>query len=141
MHLYNDNLDQLSIESSYNYSESEIKKSIYKPGEGITGKVFKSGQHLIIDNLSQDKAYLNKSGKDHSSSQQESYIGCPITMDGKCVGVYGLAFDSSGKSDQEDIIFVARMLASFFGQGLQINNLIEKKALKLKKKTKIFVSA
>lgn len=133
LHLYNENLDQLSIESSYNYSESEIKKSIYKPGEGITGKVFKSGQHLIIDNVSEEKSYLNKSGKDHSSSQQESYIGCPITMDGKCVGVYGLAFDSSGKSDQEDIIFVARMLASFFGQGLQINNLIEKRGYEVEK--------
>lgn len=133
LHLYNENLEQLVIESSYNYSENEIKKSTYKPGEGVTGKVFKASKHVIIENLNEEKVYLNKSGKDHSASQQESYISCPVLVDEKCVGVYGLGFTSSGKSDLEDIIFVARMLASFFGQGLQINNLIEQRGYEVEK--------
>lgn len=51
--LYHEESDRLYIDASYGIAlpDKELKKIAIAPGEGVSGKVFTSGKHLLIENI------------------------------------------------------------------------------------------
>ncbi|GAK50482.1 serine phosphatase [Candidatus Moduliflexus flocculans] len=54
--LYDDHLERLFLAASYglDLTEEELKQVFVKPGEGVSGKVFVSGKHLLIEDIEND---------------------------------------------------------------------------------------
>ena len=60
--LLNRDTKEILIESAYGFTDAQKKKGRYNIGEGITGNVVKSGQVIIIPDISKDDRYINKTG-------------------------------------------------------------------------------
>lgn len=54
--LYDEHLERLFLAASYglDLTEEELKQVFVKPGEGVSGKVFVSGKHLLIEDIEND---------------------------------------------------------------------------------------
>lgn len=127
IHLYNSSVDQLEVKCVHGFSGNQREKSIYKPGEGITGKVFQSNEHFVVEDVKNSKKFLNKSGHLNKDVVSADYVACPIQRESKCIGVLGLCFSAAGQAKLEDYVFLTRMLGQFFSQALQIIDYIEHK--------------
>jgi Nif-specific regulatory protein len=66
----------------------ETREIVYKPGEGITGRVAQTGKPLVITNLDKEKHFLDRTRSRQSLNRSEFVFFCvPIIHDDKVVGV------------------------------------------------------
>lgn len=80
---------ELSIAASYGLSRSQISRGRYRPGEGIVGKVVQEGEAVIVPDISEDKAFLNRT-RARSLEEKISFICVPVKMDTETVGALSL---------------------------------------------------
>lgn len=90
--LYDASCDQIFIHESLGFSEEEVAKGVYYPGEGITGKVVESGQPIIVPNISEEPSFLNRTGSWQSlNTKPLSFICVPISRAHKVMGAIAVA--------------------------------------------------
>ena len=82
--ILNDKKDALYIIAAHNLSSEEQKKGFYQLGEGITGKVAKSGKAMIIPKINEEPLFLNKT-KTRNNKADISFICVPITIANKVI--------------------------------------------------------
>jgi len=69
-------------------SPGNIQGEGFKKGEGITGKVWKYGVSMVIPDISEEPAFLNKVWKGRNLKDRKIFfIAVPIKVSGKVVGV------------------------------------------------------
>ena len=74
---FDDVMNELLIISSSKYSDDEKELGRYKPGEGITGTVFKTKKPISIADISEDTNFLNKTGRKRSD-EKISFFASPV---------------------------------------------------------------
>jgi Nif-specific regulatory protein len=68
--------------------EFKTGQIVYRPGEGITGKVAQSGRPMAIANLGQETHFLDRTGARKSLDRKElTFLCVPIFYQGRVVGV------------------------------------------------------
>ncbi len=122
----------LRIKASYGLSSEEEAKGVYDPGEGLTGKVFQTGQACAIKNVSSEPFFLNKTGARSLQKEEVSFIAVPIVIDKNPVGVLWVdrVFEC-GISLEEDLKFL-ELLSFFVAQLLELNASLEVRDASLK---------
>jgi len=76
------------------------KEVMYRPGEGITGKVAQTGRPMAIANLDQEIHFLDRTGARRFLNRSElAFICVPIIYDARVVGV--LSADKVAKEVQD----------------------------------------
>ncbi len=114
----------LSIRASYGLSPEEKKKGIYRLDEGVTGRIFSTVQPFVVPDISQDPLFLDKTGARGMDKEGISFLGVPIILQNKAIGV--LTVDrlfEENVSSGEDIQFlgiVAAMVAQFVSLNWQV---------------------
>ena len=83
----------LVIEASAGLSNAERARGQYKIGEGVTGKVAKTGKSKIIPDISKEPSFLNrtKSGK----ADKTAFICVPIQHDGEVIGTLSIDYPAA----------------------------------------------
>jgi len=114
--ILNRNSSQIAINAAYGLSEQEISKGIYKPGEGITGKVVKTGKPIVIPNISDEPDFLDKTGSRKISQQKGiAFICVPMKIDKEVIGTLSVdrlfADDISLDEDLRLLTIVASMIS------------------------------
>jgi len=122
--LHNKVENELKLVASINYTSDETKKSTYKSGEGITGRVFKTKKFWSIKDISKDVNFLNKIGSDELNLAI-SFFASPIKLDDETRGVFSMQIPYFSESYFEDYIFLCKVLSALFSQTLAIRKLIE----------------
>ena len=79
-------------------NRGEQKCKTFKSGEGVAGKVFKSGKYFLSHNTKQDEAF-----KDFKDSNADSIICLPLLIHDEPIGVINITNKKESKFDQEDI--------------------------------------
>ena len=60
--LLNRESGEITIEAAFGLSATQQRRGRYRVGEGIIGKVFQSGRPAIIPKVSEEPAFLNRTG-------------------------------------------------------------------------------
>lgn len=90
--------------------EFESGQIVYRPGEGITGKVAQSGRPMAIANLGQEAHFLDRTGARKMLNRKElTFLCVPIFYQGRVVGV--LSADKLSR-DVQDLDKEVDLLAS-----------------------------
>ncbi|MDT8392116.1 MAG: sigma 54-interacting transcriptional regulator [Lentisphaeria bacterium] len=76
--------DEFAIEASHNLSESEQKRGQYKLGEGITGRVAETGEPRIVEDISKDPHFLNRTRA--RGGGQIAFLCAPIISHRQVIG-------------------------------------------------------
>lgn len=136
IYLYDAVTNELAVTASLNYSDEEIAKGRYSPGEGATGKAFKQRKAIAIADIAQDNQFLNKTGHLREDSEPVSFFAAPFFEGGdnqqKTGGVFNFEIRFQSQSKHEDYLFLAQILSSLFGQALQIEKLVQQSSREVK---------
>lgn len=82
---------KISIELASGLTEKEMEKGLYDIGEGIIGKVVEEGKSIVIPDIHESEAFLNKTGAPtRINNQQVSFICIPIKDDNNIVGTLSI---------------------------------------------------
>lgn len=136
----------LNIMASHGLTPAEKDKGRYRLGEGVTGRIFASGEPFIVPDIAREPLFLGKTGARSMEKGKISFIGVPISLQGTSIGVLTVdkLFDQDVSFD-EDIKFLT-IVAALISQFVSINRQVrarEKDLLRenLSLKTKLSKSA
>ncbi|MFA6035298.1 MAG: sigma 54-interacting transcriptional regulator [Myxococcota bacterium] len=109
-------VDIFVIESSRGLSAEERRRGQYKPGEGITGRVAKSGRPEVVPDISNEPGFLNLTRA--RKNKKAAFICLPIIHRRQVVGT--LSFDrpiSPGMDLDRDLDFL-RLVAGLIAEAV-----------------------
>ncbi len=116
----------LRIRYSYGLTESERRRGIYTCDEGITGKVMKTGQQVVIQDVDQEPGFLFRAvNRQTLPDGVVSYIAVPIMDDNLTIGVLAVHRLRMRPRPIKADLMILRIMATFIAQIIKINNLIE----------------
>lgn len=114
--LYDRGSETIFIHDSFGLTEVEKERGIYALGEGITGKVVKSGKVIVVPNLHENPEFLDRTGAHAGRKNRRSAFFCvPIMLGQKVLGTIGAERfymnQSLLKQDAEFLAAIALMIA------------------------------
>jgi len=123
---------ELEIRFSYGLTEEERERGRYMIGEGVTGRVYSTGQLALIQNIDEEPTYLARA-VDRTTLPDEAvaYMAVPILIEDYPSGV--LAVHRLRKRErpfQRDLALL-QVLATFIGQILRINAFVAERTAHL----------
>jgi Nif-specific regulatory protein len=123
--LKNGEENTLSIRASHGLRPKEKKRGVYRLDEGVTGLIFRTAEPFVVPDISKEPLFLNKTGSRKIEKGQISFIGVPIVLNGRAVGVLSVdrLFDED-VSFEEDIRFLT-ILAAFVAQLVSLNDQVK----------------
>ncbi len=132
----------LKIRHAYGLTDAERERGSYSLGEGVTGRVMKTGQIALIQDIDNEPEYLARA-VDRATLPQETvaYIALPIVQDETSIGVLGVHRLRRRSRQFQDDLNVLRVIAAMIGQVLRINQLIAERTAELVSENRYLKSA
>ncbi len=123
--LKNKDRDTLSIRASHGLRSDEKRRGVYRIDEGVTGRIFQTAEPFVVPDIGKEPLFLNKTKSRTIDKGRISFIGVPIVLQGRTVGVLSVdrLFDED-ISFEEDIRFLT-ILSGLTAQILSLNYEVE----------------
>ncbi len=118
----------LRIVAACGLSQEEFEKGSYQPGEGITGKVFESGEAMIVESVASHPDFLNRVGYlSHFKHDPHnvSLLCSPILSEQNILGVVNAFVVQHKHTDLKSYLDFLQVVASIISQSIKIQNLVE----------------
>ncbi len=130
--LFDPSNERLIISASHGLTEEEKQRGIYRLNEGVTGKIFQSNMPYYVPDIRKEPLFLNKTGSRGIEKTKLAFVGVPISLHGKPLGVLNVdrLFGDEVAVD-EDIEFlnvVATLIAQFINLNEQVQTLRQENA-------------
>lgn len=110
--------------SHHGLLEEQKRRGIYRPDEGVTGRIFRTAQPFVVPDISREALFLNKTRSRRIGKESISFIGVPISLHGRPIGVISVdRLFGAEVSFEEDIRFlaiVATLIAQFVSLNIQV---------------------
>jgi len=115
----------LKIRASHGLRPEERERGVYRSGEGVTGLIFRTAEPFVVPDISKEPLFLNKTGARKIVKGRIAFIGVPIVLHGKPIGVLSVdrLFDED-ISFEEDIRFLT-ILAVLVAQFVSLNHQVQ----------------
>ena len=108
--------DTFVIEASRGLSESEKKLGEYKLGEGITGKVAQTGKPALVEDISTDPNFLNRTKS--RRNKQTSFLCVPIVHQGRVIGTFSMDRTQEDKKTLTRDLDFLKLLADLIAESV-----------------------
>jgi Nif-specific regulatory protein len=130
--LLNRQTGEIVIESAYGLSEDEKRKGIYKLGEGVTGKVVQTGQPIVINDISKDPSFLNRTGTRKSPEQKKmAFICVPIKIGKESVGAFSVDRNLTEDTVLDEDVRLLSIIASMVARAVRLRQKSQEEKQKL----------
>ena len=135
--LLNRQTGKIQIEAAYELSEAQKKRGIYKPGEGIIGRVVKEGKPIIVPVVSKEPGFLDKTGAVGKTPGKEySFICVPIKNGNEVIGTLSGDRLFSPEIKLDDDVRLLSIITSMIAQAVQLRQKIQEERQKLVEENK-----
>jgi len=131
--LYDSKTGHLSINASYGLTTEEKQRGVYRLDEGVTGRIFQTGEPFYVPDIDKEPLFLDKTGSRRLKRGMISFVGVPIVLHGDPIGV--LNVDRLFADDvalEEDVDFL-KVVATLIGQFISLNEKVLKREAVLKR--------
>ncbi len=95
-------------------------------GEGIIGRILKTGMPAVVPNLAEEPLFLNRTGREDLDEQVASLVGVPIKVAGTVIGVLTIdriSDDGPTTHFGTDVRFLT-MVANLIGQMVRLHRTV-----------------
>jgi len=107
-------------------------RDVYRYSEGVSGRIAETGKPVVVPRVSKEPLFLNRLGSwEGGGRSEQSFLGVPISLDYRTLGVLFINLPYLAKRDYESILTVLLLVASTLVQRLHIRQLIEAEQQKL----------
>jgi Nif-specific regulatory protein len=130
--LVNRDSGEIFIEAAHGLSESQKERGRYRPGEGVTGKVVKTGRPVVVPHISEEPLFLDRTGARKGLQKKDiSFICVPIKLGNEVMGALSAdrLFDA-GVSLEEDVRLMS-IIASMIAQAVRLRQSAQEERHKL----------
>jgi len=114
----------LQVVAATGMNKEEIAQGRFKSGEGVMGKILKSGVPAVVPDIAKEALFLNRTGsRKHKGETIISFVGVPIKAGRDILGV--LSFDRESDHEERsnfgsDVRFLT-MVANIVGQTVRLH--------------------
>jgi len=122
----------LRIRHAYGLTQAERERGVYRSGEGVTGRVMRTGQVAVVQNIDDEPVYLTRA-VDRSALPNEtvSFLAVPILHGQTTLGVLAAHRLRQRLRPFTRDLALMQILASFIAQVLRVNELIAERTARL----------
>ena len=114
------------IAHAYGLTGDEAARGVYRPGEGITGRVLATGMPAIVQDVDAEPGFLFRAvTRDRLPPQTVAFVALPVVVDGRTQGVLACHRIRSRQRHLNDDLAVLGLLATLTGQLLQLQRLVD----------------
>jgi Nif-specific regulatory protein len=123
--------NSLSMAASVGYRQ-DVAKTEYRTGEGLTGRIAETAKPIIVPQVSKEPMFLNRmSSWDASTDREQTFIGIPIVLDYRTLGVLIVNLIYRQNRDWEADKKFLLLVASALLQPIRVKHVIEQERQKL----------
>ena len=106
---------EIAIEMAHGLTNKQFERGKYKFGEGVIGKVVKTGRPAVVPQISEEPLFLDRTGARKGLKKEDiSFICVPILMENEVIGTLSAdrLFDESKllKEDVRILSIIATMI-------------------------------
>ncbi len=117
---------ELNIEAATGMTWQVRRRSSYRLGEGITGRVVESGRPVIVPRVSQEPLFLDRTAVWKQSGREElSFVCVPVQVGAKAAGSLGVALPYDRDRDFAREAEFLGVVATMIGQAVRVHTLVE----------------
>ncbi|HDQ46359.1 MAG TPA: GAF domain-containing protein [bacterium] len=114
----------LHLTASVGY-KTDIMKTEYVLGEGLTGRIAETAKPVVVPRVSKEPLFLNRmSSWNPEKDGEQSFIGVPIVLDYKTLGVLIVNLPYGAKRDYESVLQFLMLVASALLQPIRVQHVI-----------------
>lgn len=135
--LLDDDTGYLVIRASHGLSEAERKRGVYRQDEGITGLIFRTAQPYVAPDISKELLFLNKTRSRSIQKESIAFLGVPILLFGKSIGVLHVDRLFGDDIPFEEDIRLLSIVATLIAQFVSLNRQVRLREAKLLKEGSI----
>lgn len=122
----------LHIRYAYGLTQEERERGVYSLGEGVSGRVMKTGQTALIQNIDDEPSYLGRAvSRTTLPNETVAYLALPLLRDDKPIGVLAVHRLRKRQRAFDKDITTLRIIATFIAQILTVNRLIAEQTAEL----------
>jgi Nif-specific regulatory protein len=122
----------LHIRYAYGLTREERERGVYSLGEGVSGRVMKTGQTALIQNIDDEPSYLGRAvSRTTLPNETVAYLALPLLRDDKPIGVLAVHRLRKRQRAFDKDITTLRIIATFISQILTVNRLIAEQTAEL----------
>lgn len=119
--------ETIAIEVAYGLTSEAKAKGRYKIGEGITGRVVKTGEPVVVPEISKDPRFLDRTkSRGDIKKKTISFICVPIKIEGTTIGALSVDETYRGNLHFEEDLRLLNIVASVVAQAVKLNQLVKK---------------
>ena len=114
---------ELQVVGASGLSEEEIGRGRFQIGEGVTGKIMKTGLSVVVPDVAKEPLFLNRTGsRNLEKGNVVSFIGVPIKVRRDTIGVISVDRELDGEAPnfKNDTQFLT-MVANLIGQTVMLH--------------------
>lgn len=128
---------RLTIRASCGLTEEEELRGVYKPNEGVCGKIFLTKSPFVVPDIHSEPLFLNRTGSRPAFGKERlSFLGVPVLLKDVPVGVLSVdRLFGQDVSFEEDVRFLT-VLATLIAQFMRLHEEIERKEAKLQEENR-----
>jgi len=110
---------ELRIAVAYGLTKEQIARGKYRIGEGIVGRVVKSGSPMVVPDLGKEPLFLNRT-KARIQKDNISFLCAPITIKDEILGVLSVDRIFNEMVSVDEDLRVLQIIATLIGQAIKI---------------------
>lgn len=120
--IYNRKTGKIVISDAFGLSEDEKMRGVYSIGEGITGRVFESGRHIVVKKISEDPDFLDRTGSRKALGNEEfSFICVPVkSMYNEVVGALSVDLPYDDERDYDADVKMLSVIGWMISQAVSV---------------------
>jgi Nif-specific regulatory protein len=126
--LYDESSETLRLVAAIGLSADEIDKGVYQLGEGVIGKVYESGEPVLIRSVANDPLFLNRVGYlNHFKNDPNnvSLLSAPVKREQSVIGVLSVFLVHQKNMDTQTYLDFLQVVASIISQAVKIHHLVD----------------
>jgi Nif-specific regulatory protein len=119
--------DILRLVAALGMSQEDMEKGQFRAGEGIVGRILKTGMPAVVPNLADEPLFLNKTASRGDIGEVViSLVGVPIKAGGECIGVLTIdrISDDGPTGNFDSDVRLLTMVANLIGQTVRLHRTV-----------------
>jgi len=116
----------LGIEATCGLPKAAAEGVHYRPGEGITGRVFQSGKAIVVPKVSEEPLFLDRTRvrRRRRAGQELSFLCLPLFLDGRPSGTLALVVPYLADRDFPRDTKLLQIAAGMVGLAMKVAQLV-----------------
>ncbi len=110
---------EIRIAAAYGLTRAQLTRGIYRPGEGVVGRVVASGRVMVVPDIGDEPLFLNRTAS-RPEKAEISFVSVPIMLRGELLGALSAdrVFDESVSLDED--VRVLEIIASMIAHAVRL---------------------